>query len=120
MSSPGGELRVTKIRSATSVWNTTTRNLTAVCANGMFTFRSRYSTIRTKRCRSCWLCTATPAPVKSTQATADWYNVAEKHGFIVVFPSALHAKVNMPEQGLMPDWAPLNAWNVFLEDDRSR
>lgn len=47
-----------------------------------------------------------------------WYDVAEKHGFIVVFPSALHAKVNMPEQGLMPDWAPLNAWNVFLEDDR--
>ena len=47
-----------------------------------------------------------------------WYDVAERHGFIVVFPSALHAKVNMPEQGLMPDWAPLNAWNVFLEDDR--
>ena len=47
-----------------------------------------------------------------------WYDVADKHGFIVVFPSALHAKVNMPEQGLMPDWAPLNAWNVFLEDDR--
>ena len=47
-----------------------------------------------------------------------WYDVAEKHGFIVVFPSALHAKVNMPEQGLMPDWAPLNAWNVFLENDR--
>ena len=47
-----------------------------------------------------------------------WYDVAEKHGFSVVFPSALHAKVNMPEQGLMPDWAPLNAWNVFLEDDR--
>ena len=35
-----------------------------------------------------------------------WYDVAERHGFIVVFPSALHAKVNMPEQGLMPDWAP--------------
>lgn len=47
-----------------------------------------------------------------------WYDVADKHGFIVVFPSALHAKVDMPEQGLMPDWAPLNAWNVFLEDDR--
>ena len=47
-----------------------------------------------------------------------WYDVAEKYGFIVVFPSALHAKVDMPEQGLMPDWAPLNAWNVFLEDDR--
>ena len=47
-----------------------------------------------------------------------WYDVAEKHGFIVVFPSALHAKVNMPEQGLMPDWAPLNAWNVFLENVR--
>lgn len=47
-----------------------------------------------------------------------WYDVAEKNGFIVVFPSALHAKVDMPEQGLMPDWAPLNAWNVFLEDDR--
>lgn len=47
-----------------------------------------------------------------------WYDVANKHGFIVVFPTALHAKVDMPEQGLMPDWAPLNAWNVFLEDDR--
>lgn len=47
-----------------------------------------------------------------------WYDVAEKYGFIVVFPTALHAKVDMPEQGLMPDWAPLNAWNVFLEDDR--
>ena len=47
-----------------------------------------------------------------------WYDVADKHGFIVVFPSALHAKVDMPEQGLMSDWAPLNAWNVFLEDDR--
>lgn len=47
-----------------------------------------------------------------------WCDVAEKYGFIVVFPSALHAKVDMPEQGLMPDWAPLNAWNVFLEDDR--
>lgn len=47
-----------------------------------------------------------------------WYDVAEKYGFIVVFPSALHAKVDMPEQGLMSDWAPLNAWNVFLEDDR--
>jgi poly(3-hydroxybutyrate) depolymerase len=47
-----------------------------------------------------------------------WYDVADKHGFIVVFPTALHAKVDMPEQGLMPDWAPLNAWNVFLEDDR--
>ena len=47
-----------------------------------------------------------------------WYDVADKFGFSVVFPSALHAKVDMPEQGLMPDWAPLNAWNVFLEDDR--
>ena len=47
-----------------------------------------------------------------------WYDVADKHGLIVVFPTALHAKVDMPEQGLMPDWAPLNAWNVFLEDDR--
>ena len=33
-----------------------------------------------------------------------WYDVADKHGFIVVFPSALHAKVDMPEQGLMSDW----------------
>ncbi len=47
-----------------------------------------------------------------------WYDVAEKHGFIVVFPTALHAKVNMPDQGIMPTNAPLNAWNVFLEDDR--
>ena len=49
---------------------------------------------------------------------SDWHKVAEKHGFIVVFPSALHGRVSMPAQGLLPDWAPLPAWNVFQEDDR--
>lgn len=47
-----------------------------------------------------------------------WDKVAEKHGFIVVFPSALHGRVSMPDQGLDPGWAPLNAWNIFQEDDR--
>ncbi len=49
---------------------------------------------------------------------SEWAQVAEKHGFIVLFPSALHAHVNMPEQGLMPEFAPFGAWNIFEEDDR--
>ncbi len=49
---------------------------------------------------------------------SEWYKVAEKHGFIVVFPSALHAHVNMPQCDLLPEWTPLDAWNVFEEDDR--
>ncbi|MDO4175420.1 MAG: PHB depolymerase family esterase [Eubacteriales bacterium] len=47
-----------------------------------------------------------------------WHQVADQYGFIVVFPSALHGRVSMPDCGLMPDWAPLAAWNVFDEDDR--
>ncbi len=47
-----------------------------------------------------------------------WNRVADRYGFIVVFPSALHAHVNMPDCGLMPDWAPLAAWNIFEESDR--
>ncbi len=49
---------------------------------------------------------------------SEWNQVAEKHDLIVVFPSALHAHVNMPQCGLMPDWAPLAAWNIFQEEDR--
>ncbi len=47
-----------------------------------------------------------------------WHRAAEKYGFIAVFPSALHAHVNMPDCGLMPEWAPLAAWNIFEENDR--
>ncbi len=47
-----------------------------------------------------------------------WHRVADKHGFVVVYPSALHGRVSMPAQGLDPDWAPLPAWNVFEEGDR--
>lgn len=49
---------------------------------------------------------------------SDWQKVAEKYGFIVVFPSALHGKVSMEDCGLMSDWTLLGAWNVFQEDDR--
>lgn len=47
-----------------------------------------------------------------------WTRVADKYGFIVVFPTALPAHVNMPEQGLMPEYALFPAWNIFQEDDR--
>ncbi len=47
-----------------------------------------------------------------------WPKVADKYGFIVVFPSALHGRVDMPQCNLDPDWAPLSAWNVFQEEDR--
>lgn len=49
---------------------------------------------------------------------SEWTQVADRYGFIVLFPSALHAQVNMPQCGLMPDWAPLAAWNIFEEEDR--
>ncbi len=49
---------------------------------------------------------------------SEWTQVADKYGFLVLFPSALHAHVNMPQCGLMPEWAPLAAWNIFEEDDR--
>ena len=47
-----------------------------------------------------------------------WWEVTDKYGFIVVHPSALYAHVNMPEQGLMPEYALFPAWNIFQEDDR--
>ncbi|MBR2188348.1 MAG: hypothetical protein IJ860_02905 [Eubacterium sp.] len=47
-----------------------------------------------------------------------WTKVADQYGFIVVFPTALYAHVNMPEQGLMPEYALFPAWNIFQEDDR--
>ena len=47
-----------------------------------------------------------------------WTQVADKYGFIVVHPTALLAHVNMPEQGLMPEYALFPAWNIFQEDDR--
>ena len=118
MSSPGGELRVTKdpvrdlgmeyhykefdgwmrewyVYIPQSVWQNPEKKVPLVLAMHGYT------------------CTG-----EIYAGNSGWYDVAEKYGFIVVFPSALHAKVDMPEQGLMPDWAPLNAWNVFLEDDR--
>ncbi len=48
---------------------------------------------------------------------SEWYRVAEQYGFIAVFPSALHAHVNMPDQGLLPEFTPLAAWNIFNEED---
>jgi len=47
-----------------------------------------------------------------------WSRVADKYGFILVHPTALLAHVNMPEQGLMPEYALFPAWNIFQEDDR--
>jgi poly(3-hydroxybutyrate) depolymerase len=47
-----------------------------------------------------------------------WSDVAERYGFIVIFPSALHGRVDMKPEGLDPDWASLPAWNVFDEEDR--
>ncbi len=47
-----------------------------------------------------------------------WTKVADKYGFIVIFPSALHGRVVMPENGLDENWTSLAAWNVFEEDDR--
>ena len=47
-----------------------------------------------------------------------WHKVADRHGFIVVYPTALPAHVDMPESGLVKEAALLPAWNVFREDDR--
>jgi poly(3-hydroxybutyrate) depolymerase len=47
-----------------------------------------------------------------------WSDVADRYGLIVIFPSALHGKVDMKPEGLDPGWAPLPAWNLFGEDDR--
>lgn len=47
-----------------------------------------------------------------------WTQVADQYGFIVVHPTALYAHVNMQEQGLLPEYAPFPAWNIFQEDDR--
>lgn len=47
-----------------------------------------------------------------------WTQVADKYGFVTVFPTALYAHVNMPEQGLMPEYAVFPAWNIFQEKDR--
>lgn len=49
---------------------------------------------------------------------SEWYKVAEKYGFIVVFPTALYGHVDMPQCGLIKEYAPLSAWNIFQENDR--
>lgn len=47
-----------------------------------------------------------------------WYQVADKYGFIVVHPTALYAQVEMENKCIDPNNTPLPAWNVFEEDDR--
>jgi len=44
-----------------------------------------------------------------------WHDVADKYGFIVVFPSAIFGKIQgaCPEGGAQPDNAPLPTWNTF-------
>lgn len=49
---------------------------------------------------------------------SDWHKVADQYGFIVIFPSALHGRVSMPNCGLDEEWTSLSAWNTFQEDDR--
>ena len=47
------------------------------------------------------------------------HQVADRYGLIVVHPTALYAKIDMKTTVLPPNNAPLPAWNVFEEDDRS-
>lgn len=49
---------------------------------------------------------------------SEWYKVADKHGFIVVHPTALYGQINMENNCINPNYTPLPAWNVFEEDDR--
>lgn len=50
---------------------------------------------------------------------ADWYRVADKHGFIAIFPTAIYCAIrgNAPEAGVSPDNCPLPGWNVYDDDD---
>lgn len=48
---------------------------------------------------------------------SEWWKVADRYQFIVVFPSALQGQVDMPDEGLS-GYAPLPAWNIFQEEDR--
>lgn len=47
-----------------------------------------------------------------------WHQVADRYGFIVVHPTALYAKIDMENNCIDPNNAPLPAWNIFEEDDR--
>lgn len=47
-----------------------------------------------------------------------WYQVADQYGLIIVHPTALYAKIDMENNCIDPNNAPLPAWNVFEEDDR--
>lgn len=47
-----------------------------------------------------------------------WHKVADEHGLIIVYPTALHAKINMKNNCIDPNNTPLPAWNVFAENDR--
>lgn len=47
-----------------------------------------------------------------------WHQVADRYGLIVVHPTALYAKIDMENDCIDPNNAPLPAWNVFEEDDR--
>lgn len=47
-----------------------------------------------------------------------WHQVADRYGLIVVHPTALHAKIDMENNCIDPNFTPLPAWNVFEEADR--
>lgn len=44
---------------------------------------------------------------------SDWYKVADKHGFIVVHPTATLGTVDAETQASSPDNVPLPAWNFM-------
>lgn len=44
---------------------------------------------------------------------SEWYKVADKHGFIVVHPSATPGQMLMSNQACDPDNVPLPAWNFM-------
>ncbi len=48
---------------------------------------------------------------------SEWWQVADKYGFIVIFPSAIPTHVNMPDNGLLPDYVRLPAWNIFQNEN---
>lgn len=49
---------------------------------------------------------------------SEWHKVAEDNGFIVVYPTALYARIEMENNAIDPNNIPLPAWNVFAEADR--
>ena len=44
---------------------------------------------------------------------SDWYKVADKHGFIVVHPTATPGQMMLSNQACNPDNVPLPAWNFM-------